>query len=77
VDEEDGNVGMRVENVGIGAWEGWGGGQVTWGGLGGGHKQGHNERGAPVNWEVFRVVKAWSLARIASPEGPQTPLNVN
>jgi hypothetical protein len=40
---------------------------VTWGG---GHKQEHNERGAFVNWEVFRVVKDWSLTRITSPECP-------
>jgi hypothetical protein len=42
-------------------------GKGTWGG---GHKQGHN--GVSVNWEVFRVVKDWSLT---SPECPLTPLN--
>jgi hypothetical protein len=49
-------------------------GTGTWGG---GHKQGHNERGVSVNWEVFRVVKDWSLTRIASPECPLAPLNTH
>jgi hypothetical protein len=41
-----GRMGRGVGDMGKGTW-------------GGGHKHGHN--GASVNWEVFRVVKDWSL----------------